>query len=133
MLRKQELLFKAQTEGLSIKERQELRELELWEQKQIQRAQSSLEQSVQEFEDEYDVLNTPRHRAEENNIRFDECPICRKNRNRNSTLLREYNYMQRHPEDYCMKPELHNDKVFALFVQRERIDLDELLKKGESQ
>lgn len=125
MLRKQNLLQKAQTTGLTMSERGELRELELWERDQSNRAKDSLQNSVNTFKDDYDALNRPRHRALENGINFHECLICNKNRNINSVLLHEYNYMKDHPEDFCMKPHIHNDKTFAMMIQRPRIDLDE--------
>lgn len=122
--RKNELLQKAQTTGLTMLERGELRELALWEQKQSDRARSSLENSVKDFQSEHNALDTPRHRAEERNISFDECPLCRKNRNINSKLLREYNHMIRYPDDYCKKRHLHNDKTYQMMIVRGRIDLD---------
>lgn len=127
-VRKQELLQKAQTTGLTKSERGELRELELWERRQAERARHHLEESVKTFEDHSNPFDTPRSRAESKGVLFIECPLCRKNRNIYSRFLREYNHMQRYPDDYCMKPHLHNDKSFNMMIRRPRIDLD---KKDE--
>lgn len=110
--------------GLTTSERHELREAYLWEQAEDEKVRSKLSDSVKNFRDEQDPLNMPRHRVLSKFPHMTECPFCFKIRGYNTAVLSERNYMEDHPDDFCMKPHIHNERNFAMMITRERIDLD---------
>lgn len=124
MKRSDEILQKAFGRGLTMSERMELREAYNWEQSQDDKARSSMERSVKEYKDDTNPLDMPRHRVLPKFPHMQECPICFRMRGYNTSNVRESYYMEQHPDDFCMKPNIHNEKTFAMMIARERIDLD---------
>ena len=121
-----EILSKSfsQQRGLSVSERQELRESYLYEQQQDDRSRGQMAQTIKDFNDDKDTLNMPRHRMHGKCLSFKECPIDYKCRAYNPSRLACRNCELHETEEVCMKPELHNEKNLAMIMSRERIDLD---------
>jgi hypothetical protein len=125
MKRSDEILQNAFGRGLSMSERMELREAYNWEQSQDDKVRNTVESSVKNFKDNnHDPLNMPRHRVLPKFPHMQECPFCFKMRGYNTAYLSERNYMEENPDDFCMKPHIHNERNFNKMITRERIDLD---------
>lgn len=118
-----EILLRSQQRGLTRSERHELREAYLWEQKEKDSVAHKMQHSVKTFGGKLEK-DMPRHRVLHKFPHMQECPICFKIRGYNEAVVKEYNYMQDNPDDFCMKPQLHHDKSFNMMITRERIDLD---------
>lgn len=125
MKRSDEILQKAFGRGLTMSERMELREAYNWEQSQDDSSRHKMERSVKEYKDnDRDPLSMPRHRVLPKFPHMRECPICFRMIGYNTASVRESNYMNNHPDDFCMKPNIHNEKTFTMMISRERIVLD---------
>lgn len=127
------LLDKAFEPGrtLTRSERQELREAYLYEEQEKERHVHRVQESVKQFKDELDPLNMPRHRTLHRFPYLTECPLCFKMKGIDLSRVKESLYFDHHPEDFCMKPHLHNDKTYHLLIRRPRIDLDGDTKGGK--
>jgi hypothetical protein len=128
MNRSDELIQKAMGRGLTMSERQELRESYNWEQGQKEKSRNGLKDSVKNFKDDTDPLNMPRHRMAGKCADFIECPIDFKCRNYNTAHLKCVNCILHETDEVCMKAELHSEKNFGMLFgnrKRERIDLDD--------
>lgn len=75
--------------------------------------------------DKEDKLNLPRHRVLPKFPHMQECPLCFRMRGYNLSIVSEGNYVREHPDDFCMKPHIHNEETFVMMISRERINLDE--------
>jgi hypothetical protein len=125
MKRSDEILQKAFGRGLTMSERVELREAYNWEQSQDDSARHHMKESVKDFKDNTnDQLNMPRHRVLPKFPHMQECPFCFKMRGYNLSSISERNYMDRNPDDFCMKTSIHTEKAMNIMISRERIDLD---------
>ena len=127
MKRSDEILKVAfdQGRGLNTGERMELREAYADELKESERTSSKIAQSTKEFKDQTDMLNMPRHRVYGKCLDFTECPIDFKCRSYNSSYVKCANCILQETDDICMKKEIHTPANLSMFLQRERIDLDE--------
>lgn len=71
-----------------------------------------------------DMLNLPRHQAEDHGcFNMDECPLCYKCRNFNSTYAKCRSCPLAKDGLLC-KTNLHTPQVLAMMIKRPRIDLD---------
>lgn len=121
----EELLLKSKGKSMTLKDRQELREALRFEQEQENRQKSLISNTVKNFKDDsFNPLDMPRHRWLGKNNRYEECPICRRIRNYDTRYISDHNDIQNHPEDFCMKPHIHNEKAFNMMIVRGRVDLD---------
>lgn len=123
MKRSDEILQQAFGRGLTMSERQELRESYNHEQNQGDKTNDVMRKSVKDFKDD-NGLDKPRHRLLNKFPNLTECPICYRMRGYNTAHVAERNYMEDHPDDFCMKTEIHSERNFNMIMSRERIDLD---------
>lgn len=124
MKRSDEILQKAFGRGLTMSERMELREAYNWEQSQDDSSRHQIKRSVKEYKDDKDALNMPRHRVLNKFPHMRECPICFRMTGYNTAVIKEARYMEQYPDDFCMKPQIHNERSYEMMITRERIDLD---------
>lgn len=119
------ILQKSFGRGLTVSERQELREAYNYEQLEDQKSRDAITKSVKDFKDDKNALDLPRHRMYGKCPSFLECPFDFKCRNYNPAYVACVNCVLHETDDVCRKPHLHHDKSFNMLISRERIDLDE--------
>lgn len=122
----EELLMKYAGKKMTLSQKQELREALRYEQEQERKLQQAAKDIIKNFEDDtFNPLDMPEHRHLGKNPNWLVCPICRKIRGYDLGRVKDYNAIQAHPDDFCLKPHIHTDWACNMLIQRERIDLDE--------
>ncbi|SFJ65494.1 hypothetical protein SAMN02799624_05401 [Paenibacillus sp. UNC496MF] len=112
-------LHKAQTEGLTNSERHEIRERYLAEQVKT----NTFKMDKRTVLGKEDMMNLPRHKVHGYCSAFQECPLCYKCRNYDSSHQACRDCVLTEEKLHC-NTQLHNERVLNVMIKRERIDLD---------